>query len=85
VKALQHVLEDLVESGDVAGPVGSQLTASIQQAAKAVEDGDEARAGQALQRFTDFLGQQKGPDKVSDTARVALTYNAENILRAFGD
>jgi len=84
VKALQHVLEDLVESGDVAGPVGSQLTASIQQAAKAVEDGDEARAAQALQRFTDFLGQQKGPDKVSDTARVALTYNAENILRAFG-
>ncbi|WP_458780769.1 rhamnogalacturonan lyase [Arthrobacter sp. D3-16] len=85
VKALQHVLEDLVESGDVAGPVGSQLAASIQQAAKAVEDGDEAKAAQALQRFTDFLGQQKGPDKVSDTARVALTYNAENILRAFGD
>ncbi len=85
VKALKHVLEDLVESGDVTGPVGSQLAASIQQAAKSVEDGDEARAGQALQRFTDFLGQQKGPDKVSDTARVALTYNAENILRAFGD
>ncbi|MFF1252097.1 rhamnogalacturonan lyase [Pseudarthrobacter sp. NPDC058329] len=84
VKALQHVVEDLTESGDVAGPVGSQLKASIQQAAKAVADGDAAKAGQALQRFVDFLGQQKGPDKVSDTARVALTYNAENILRAFG-
>jgi hypothetical protein len=84
VKALQHVLEDLVESGDVAGPVGSQLTAGIRQAAKAVEDGDAAKAAQALQRFVDFLNQQKGPDKVSDTARVALAYNAENILRAFG-
>jgi hypothetical protein len=83
VKALQHVLEDLVESGDVAGPVGSQLTASVQQAAKAVEDGDAGKAAQALKRFVDFLGQQKGPDKVSDTARVSLTYNAENILRAF--
>jgi hypothetical protein len=30
-----------------------------------------------------FLGQQKGPDEVSDTARVALEYNAGNILRAF--
>lgn len=82
VKALQHLLEDLVESGDVTGPVGSQLTASIQQAAKAVEDGDAAKAGQALRRFVKFLGQQKGPDKVSNTARVALTYNAENILRS---
>jgi hypothetical protein len=77
------VLEDLVESGDVAGPVGSQLTANVQQAAKAVEDGDAGKAAQALRRFVDFLGQQKGPDKVSDTARVSLTYNAENILRAF--
>jgi hypothetical protein len=53
------------------------------QAAKAVEDGDAGKAAQALKRFVDFLGQQKGPDKVSDTARVSLTYNAENILRAF--
>jgi hypothetical protein len=83
VKALQHVVEDLVESGDVAGPMGSQLTANVQQAAKAVEDGDAGKAAQALQRFVDFLGQQKDPDKVSDTARVSLTYNAENILRAF--
>ncbi|MDQ0675485.1 hypothetical protein QFZ36_003046 [Pseudarthrobacter siccitolerans] len=83
VKALQHVVEDLVESGDVAGPLGSQLTANVQQAAKAVEDGDAGKAAQALQRFVDLLGQQKGPDKVSDTARVSLTYNAENILRAF--
>ncbi|WP_455836448.1 rhamnogalacturonan lyase [Pseudarthrobacter siccitolerans] len=83
VKALQHVLEDLVDSGDVAGPVGSQLTASVQQAAKAVEEGDAGKAAQALKRFVDFLGQQKGPDKVSDTARVSLTYNVENILRAF--
>jgi hypothetical protein len=84
VKALQHVLEDLVESGDVAGPVGGQLSASVQQAATAVEDGDAGKAAQALKRFVGFLGQQKGPDKVSDTARVSLTYNAENILRAFG-
>jgi hypothetical protein len=84
VKALEHVLEDLVESGDVAGPVASQLTAGLRQAAKAVEDGDAAKAGQALQRFTDFLSQQKNPDKVSNDARVALSYNAENILKAFG-
>jgi hypothetical protein len=83
VTALQHVVEDLVESGDVAGPMGSQLTANVQQAAKAVEGGDGGKAAQALQRFVDFLGQQKDPDKVSDTARVSLTYNAENILRAF--
>jgi hypothetical protein len=83
VKALQHVVEDLVESGDVAGPVGSQLTAKVQQAAKAVEDGDAGKAAQALQRFVDSLGQQKGPYKVSETARVSLKYNAENILRAF--
>jgi hypothetical protein len=48
-----------------------------------VEGGDGGKAAQALQRFVDFLGQQKDPDKVSDTARVSLTYNAENILRAF--
>lgn len=83
VKALQHVLEDLVESGEVAGPVASQLNASIQQAARAVEDGDASKAGQAVERFKDFLAQQKNPDRVSDTARAVLNHNAENILRAF--
>ncbi|TLM88008.1 rhamnogalacturonan lyase [Pseudarthrobacter sp. NamE5] len=83
VKALEHVLEDLVESGDVAGPVASQLGAGIKQASKAVADGESEKAAQAIQRFVDFLGQQKGPDAVSVTARVALEYNAGNILRAF--
>jgi Rhamnogalacturonan I lyases beta-sheet domain len=83
VKALQHVLEDLAESGDVSGPVASQLAAGIKQAGKAVEDGDAAKAAQAIQRFVDFLAQQKAPDAVSDTARVSLEYNADNILRAF--
>ncbi|KRE90713.1 rhamnogalacturonan lyase [Arthrobacter sp. Soil764] len=85
VKALQDILADLVDSGDVAGPVPDQLGASIQQAAKAVQDGDPAKAGQAMQRFVDFLAQQKGPDTVSSTARVALDYNAGNILRAFSN
>lgn len=84
VKALEHVLEDLVDSGDVAGPVVSQLAASVQQAGKAVEDGDAGKAARTVQRFVDFLAQQKGPDTVSDTARVVLNHNAENILRAFG-
>ncbi|TLM82913.1 rhamnogalacturonan lyase [Pseudarthrobacter sp. NamE2] len=83
VKALQHVLEDLVESGDVAGPVASQLEANIQQAAKAVEDGDAGKAARTIQRFVDFLSQRKRPDQVSDTARVVLNHNADNILRAF--
>ena len=83
VKALQHALEDLVESGDVSGPVASQLAASTKQAATAVQDGDAAKAAKAIQRFVDFLSQQKGPDTVSDTARVSLQYNADNILRAF--
>ena len=84
VKALQHALEDLTESGDVAGPVASQLTENVRQAAKAVEDGDPEKAARTLERFVDFLAQQKGPDKVSDTARTVLDYNAGNILRAFG-
>ncbi|CAN7540102.1 rhamnogalacturonan lyase [Pseudarthrobacter oxydans] len=83
VKALQHVLEDLVDSGDVSGPVASQLAASTKQAAKAVQDGEATKAAKAIQRFVDFLSQQKGPDTVSDTARVSLQYNADNILRAF--
>lgn len=84
VKALQHALEDLTESGEVAGPVASQLTENVRQAAKAVEDGDPEKAARTLERFVDFLAQQKGPDKVSDTARTVLDYNAGNILRAFG-
>lgn len=84
VKALQHALEDLTESGDVTGPVASQLTENVRQAAKAVEDGDPEKAARTLERFVDFLAQQKGPDKVSDTARTVLDYNAGNILRAFG-
>ncbi|MDQ0729785.1 rhamnogalacturonan lyase [Arthrobacter sp. B1I2] len=85
IKALQDILADLVESGDVSGPVASQLGASIQQAAKAVQDGEPTKAGQALQRFVDFLAQQKNPDTVSSTARVSLDYNAGNILRAFSN
>ena len=85
VKALQHVLEDLVESGDVGGPVASQLTATVQQAGRSVADGDPAKAAKTLQRFVKFLAQQKGPDQVSPAARVALQYNADNILRAFRD
>ncbi|MGN6441537.1 MAG: rhamnogalacturonan lyase [Arthrobacter sp.] len=85
IKALQDILADLRDSGDVSGPVASQLGASIQQAAKAVQDGDTAKAGQAVQRFVDFLAQQKKPDAVSSTARVALEYNAGNILRAFSN
>ncbi|MGN7149923.1 rhamnogalacturonan lyase [Arthrobacter sp. SAFR-179] len=85
VKALQDILADLADSGDVAGPVAAQLNASVQQAAKAVQDGDPAKAGQAMQRFVDFLAQQKNPDTVSSTARVALDYNAGNILRAFSN
>jgi hypothetical protein len=84
VKALQHALEDLTESGDVTGPVASQLTENVRQAAKAVEDGDPEKAARTLERFVDFLAQQKGPDKVSDTARTVLDYNAGNILRTFG-
>lgn len=84
VKALQHALEDLTESGEVAGPVASQLTENVRQAAKAVEDGDPEKAARTLERFVDFLAQQKGPDKVSDTARTVLDYNAGNILRTFG-
>jgi hypothetical protein len=84
VKALQHALEDLTESKEVAGPVASQLTENVRQAAKAVEDGDPEKAARTLERFVDFLAQQKGPDKVSDTARTVLNYNAGNILRAFG-
>lgn len=83
VKALQHVLEDLVDSGDVSGPVASQLAASTKQAGTAVQEGDAAKAAKAIRRFVDFLSQQKGPDTVSDTARVSLQYNADNILRAF--
>jgi hypothetical protein len=84
VKALQHALEDLAESKDVAGPVASQLTENVRQAGKAVEDGDPEKVARTLERFVDFLAQQKGPDKVSDTARTVLNYNAGNILRAFG-
>ncbi|BCW17754.1 hypothetical protein NtRootA9_04620 [Arthrobacter sp. NtRootA9] len=83
VKALQNAVEDLVESGEIAGPVASQLTAAAQQAQKAVEDRDPAKAGQAIQRFVKFLAQQKNPDKVSDTARAVLSHNATNVLRAF--
>ncbi|MEE2521897.1 rhamnogalacturonan lyase [Pseudarthrobacter sp. J75] len=83
VRALQQVLDGLVESGEVSGQVAAQLTASAQQATKAVDDGDSAKAGQAVQRFTDFLGQQKRADQVSDRARTVLEYHAGNILRAF--
>ncbi|WP_248763115.1 rhamnogalacturonan lyase [Pseudarthrobacter sp. SSS035] len=83
VKALQQTLEDLVESGDVAGPVAKQLAAGVQEAAKAVDDGDASQAAQAIQRFVKFLDQQKRPDQVSDVARTVLDYQAANILRAF--
>lgn len=85
IKALQDILADLVESGDVSGPVASQLGTSVQQAAKAVQDRNPAKAGQAVQRFVDFLARQKNPDTVSNTARVSLEYNAGNILRAFSN
>ncbi|MGY4541698.1 hypothetical protein ACVWY0_001608 [Arthrobacter sp. UYNi723] len=83
VKALQQAVEDLVESGDVAGPVAKQLAAGVQEAAKAVDDGDASQAAQAIQRFVEFLDQQKKPDQVSDVARTVLDYQAGNILRAF--
>lgn len=83
VKALQQTLEDLVESGGVSGPVAKQLAASVQQAAKAVSDGDASKAGQAIARFVEFLDQQKNPDEVSDLARTVLDYQAGNILAAF--
>jgi hypothetical protein len=83
VKALQQTLEDLVESGDVAGPVAKQLAASVQQAAKEVDDGGASPAAQAVQRFVKFPDQQKKPDQVSDVARTVLDHQAGNILRAF--
>ncbi|WP_445260461.1 rhamnogalacturonan lyase family protein [Pseudarthrobacter raffinosi] len=83
VKAIQQALEDLVEAGDLAGPVAKQLAASVQQAAKAVDDGDASQAAQAIQRFVKFLDQQKKPDQVSDVARTVLDHQAGNILRAF--
>lgn len=83
VNARQQTLEDLVESGDVAGPVAKQLAASVQQAAKAVDDGDASQAAQAIQRFAKFLGQQKKPGQVADVARTVLDHQAGNILRSF--
>lgn len=83
VKALQQTLEDQVESGGVSGPVAKQLEASLQQAAKAVSDGDASKAAQAIARFAKFLDQQKSPDQVSDLARTVLDYQAGNILSAF--
>jgi hypothetical protein len=83
VKALQQTFEALVESGDVSGPVAKQLAASLKQAAKAVDDGDASKAGQAVARVVKFLDQQKEPDHVSGPARTRLAHQAENILRAF--
>lgn len=83
VRALEALLGDLVESGEVSGPTAAQLTASARQAVKAVDDGDSAKAGQAIGRFVGFLDQQKKPGQVSDAARTVLNYNAGNIVRAF--
>jgi hypothetical protein len=83
VKVLQQALENLVESGDVPGPVAKQLAASVQQAAPAVDDGDLSRAGQAIARFAKFLEQQKKPDHLSGVARTVLDHQAGNIIRTF--
>ena len=78
-----QVLAGLVESDDVSGPAASELTASVQQALKAVDDGGSTKAAQAIGRFADFLEQRKKPDQVSGAARSLLGCNAGNILRAF--
>ncbi|RNE66921.1 rhamnogalacturonan lyase [Cryobacterium tepidiphilum] len=78
--ALGRTLAGFVDSGEVSGPVGKQLTAAADQAARAVEDGRSASAEKAVQKFLRFLDQHKKPDHVSDAAHAALAHAAETLL-----
>ncbi|NJC23919.1 hypothetical protein BJ994_002995 [Arthrobacter pigmenti] len=80
VADLQATLEGFIASGDVDGPVARQLEASLDQAQRAVEEGNFQGVGKAMDKFVKFLNQGKRPDVVSDNARAALEHCAGTIL-----
>ncbi|GAB3551464.1 hypothetical protein GCM10027404_20630 [Arthrobacter tumbae] len=77
---LTATLESFVASGDVAGPVAKQLETSLAQAQQAVEQGDAAKVGKAMDRFVKALNQGKKPDVVSDSARAVLENGVQTVL-----
>ncbi|GAB3535616.1 hypothetical protein GCM10027403_13580 [Arthrobacter tecti] len=80
VADLQATLEGFIAGGDVDGPVARQLEASLDQAQRAVEEGNFQGVGKAMDKFVKFLNQGKRPDVVSDDARAALEHGADTIL-----
>ncbi len=84
VSALAKSLEGYITSGDVAGPLGQQLTSAVEQARGHLEADRMSPATVALERFARHLGNPKQSDTLSDAARDDLGGKVEVLLDLIG-
>lgn len=82
---LADALTSAVASGEVAGPIASQLEAAVHQARRHLDTGRTAQAGQALERFVGHLDNPKPPDTLSARSRIDLRERAEHVIGQLGD
>lgn len=78
---LSSSLKVWIASGEVAGPVATQLTQALGQADKHADAGRTQPATVALERFLALLEQPKKPDTLSPEAQDDLRTQAQHLLR----
>ncbi|WP_026818671.1 rhamnogalacturonan lyase [Arthrobacter castelli] len=80
VAGLNERLDQLVDAGDVTGPIAHQLDAAIGQAERAAGQSKWNQAVMFLERALTRLERLKKPDDVSDAAKRTLLHRTKTVL-----
>ncbi|WP_207922625.1 rhamnogalacturonan lyase [Micromonospora sp. KC606] len=80
VAALGDQFDTQIRAGEVFGPVVLRLKVALVEAEYHLDQGRQAAAARALERFVRDLGQVKRPSHISGAAYTALTHQAGAVI-----
>ncbi|TYP79065.1 rhamnogalacturonan lyase [Paenibacillus methanolicus] len=77
---LDEQLAQYAASGELSGPLAKQLEASLKQAKKHHDKGQDEQAAKSIEKFLSQLEKREGKDKTSNAAALRLTELANQLL-----
>ncbi|MBD2867380.1 rhamnogalacturonan lyase [Paenibacillus arenilitoris] len=75
--AAERLLKGYAGSGELTGPLASQLANTLKQAMRDMDRGSARNAVKAMEKFLDQLGTPSKRDRVSERAKLNLSYHAK--------
>ncbi|WP_159882416.1 FIMAH domain-containing protein [Paenibacillus puerhi] len=77
---LENYMDQFKATGDVTGPLASQLTNSLKQVKHHLDKGADKQAMMFLEKFLEQLGKENMQQTISSEAYLTLSHNAELFL-----